>query len=284
MEAFEPTGEETFVPSAELYAEMASLASDLSLYENIAFLRSINPAALNFTPSDRSAGSSNDNSAVFRVKLEQVLTEPKRRLSRLATGGDPKSFRACDFFYDWAYNTRSSFIVTVEDVDQCLSTAEQDFSQVEQRYTELRSIYRGIGSSIDEQVEALSKELETVDQDLQENARDLERLQTELFQRDAGLTISDSADRVIRYTLLAWVVVAVIITVSIANPFVKVRDRDTSNGNRRLLLEVMTVFILTAAILVLGIAGKLHSEVLGTLIGGISGYVLGKLRESEPRQ
>jgi hypothetical protein len=43
-----------------------------------------------------------------------------------------------------------------------------------------------------------------------------------------------------------------------------------------LLLELMTVFLLTSAILLLGASNKINAEVLGTLIGGISGYVLGK--------
>lgn len=49
-----------------------------------------------------------------------------------------------------------------------------------------------------------------------------------------------------------------------------------------LLLELITVFLLTAVILLLGIGGKLQSEVLGTLIGGISGYVLGRSVNTTP--
>ena len=43
-----------------------------------------------------------------------------------------------------------------------------------------------------------------------------------------------------------------------------------------LLLEIITVFLLTSTILLLGITDKLSPEILGTLIGGISGYVLGR--------
>lgn len=41
-----------------------------------------------------------------------------------------------------------------------------------------------------------------------------------------------------------------------------------------LLLQLITIFLLTGTILILGIGGKLSSEVLGTLLGGISVYVL----------
>jgi len=42
------------------------------------------------------------------------------------------------------------------------------------------------------------------------------------------------------------------------------------------LLELITVFLLTMTILILGLSGMLKEEVLGTLIGGISGYVLNR--------
>lgn len=42
------------------------------------------------------------------------------------------------------------------------------------------------------------------------------------------------------------------------------------------LLQLITVFLLTMTILILGLSGLLTGEVLGTLIGGISGYVLNR--------
>jgi hypothetical protein len=41
-------------------------------------------------------------------------------------------------------------------------------------------------------------------------------------------------------------------------------------------LAVITVLLLVSAIIILGLGGKIQPEALGTLIGGISGYVLGK--------
>jgi hypothetical protein len=46
-----------------------------------------------------------------------------------------------------------------------------------------------------------------------------------------------------------------------------------SNG---IILEVFTVFLLITTVLLLGIADRIQSEALGTLLGGISGYVLGR--------
>jgi hypothetical protein len=42
------------------------------------------------------------------------------------------------------------------------------------------------------------------------------------------------------------------------------------------LVEISTVLLLTMSILILGLAGKLDPPVLGTLLGGISGYVLNR--------
>jgi hypothetical protein len=45
-----------------------------------------------------------------------------------------------------------------------------------------------------------------------------------------------------------------------------------------ILLELITVFLLAGTVLLLGLGNKLEGEVLGTLLGGISGYVLGRHR------
>ncbi len=50
----------------------------------------------------------------------------------------------------------------------------------------------------------------------------------------------------------------------------------TSIYSTGLITEIITIFLLTSTILLLGLTDKINSEILGTLIGGISGYVLGK--------
>ena len=51
-----------------------------------------------------------------------------------------------------------------------------------------------------------------------------------------------------------------------------------------LMLEILTVLLLTSTILILGIGGRIESNVLGTLLGGISGYVLGRNRNNIPNK
>jgi hypothetical protein len=47
-----------------------------------------------------------------------------------------------------------------------------------------------------------------------------------------------------------------------------------------MLVEISTVLLLTMSILILGLSEKIKSDVLGTLIGGISGYVLNRMRST----
>ena len=51
-----------------------------------------------------------------------------------------------------------------------------------------------------------------------------------------------------------------------------------------ILVEIITVLLLTMTILILGLADKIKSEVLGTLLGGISGYVLNRFRKPQDKQ
>jgi hypothetical protein len=51
-----------------------------------------------------------------------------------------------------------------------------------------------------------------------------------------------------------------------------------------LLLELLTVYLLIATILLLGLSEKLDKNSLGTLLGGISGYVLGRAMQSRSRK
>jgi hypothetical protein len=51
---------------------------------------------------------------------------------------------------------------------------------------------------------------------------------------------------------------------------------DLLGKSQNVLLDLSTVLLLTMSILILGLSGNINNEVLGTLIGGISGYVLNK--------
>jgi hypothetical protein len=47
------------------------------------------------------------------------------------------------------------------------------------------------------------------------------------------------------------------------------------------LIELITVLLMTMTILILGLADKIKGDILGTLLGGISGYVLNRISRSQ---
>lgn len=62
-------------------------------------------------------------------------------------------------------------------------------------------------------------------------------------------------------------------------PYYLERKSTTDNpaaNNKQYLLDIATVLLLTLTILILGLAKMITSEVLGTLLGGISAYVLNR--------
>jgi hypothetical protein len=56
----------------------------------------------------------------------------------------------------------------------------------------------------------------------------------------------------------------------------KTDDMRRSLVTSGMLVELITVFLLTTAVIILGISGRIQAEVIGTLLGGVSGYVLGR--------
>ena len=106
------------------------------------------------------------------------------------------------------------------------------------------------------------------------------RLKLEADNQKAKAVIDQVSKDTIGWTLLAW---GLIITVVIA-AIVMLARYQSMNPTRQdfsypIFLEMITIFVLTASVLILGLAGKLQTEGLAALIGGISGYVLGKSKD-----
>lgn len=60
------------------------------------------------------------------------------------------------------------------------------------------------------------------------------------------------------------------------------KDLQTLIFSSGIVLDMFTVFLLTMSILLLGLSQRVHENVLGTLLGGISGYVLGRTLSRGP--
>jgi hypothetical protein len=99
---------------------------------------------------------------------------------------------------------------------------------------------------------------------------------------DAAVERSASAEKVMAAYgssfdgLIIWGFPALIIAVLIIVLFEGRRRKAGELPPTMDTLAVVTVLLLVSAIIILGLGGKIQPEALGTLIGGISGYVLGK--------
>jgi hypothetical protein len=79
-------------------------------------------------------------------------------------------------------------------------------------------------------------------------------------------------------SLITWALPAfgLLVIILLLAPKVYNTDVQSDIFQRGLLLELLTVFLLVASILILGLAERIEQNSLGTLIGGISGFVLGR--------
>ncbi len=107
--------------------------------------------------------------------------------------------------------------------------------------------------------------------DLDAQIENLENRKTIFEQKLARKT--EISDTLIRYALPAF---GMLILLLLLVPRIYSETVQASIFGQGLLLEVLTVFLLTASILILGLADKIPKDALGTLLGGISGYVLGR--------
>ena len=160
---------------------------------------------------------------------------------------------------------------------ECVSNAGKRAKAIEEyilTYQELSvslsAVLAGLGEKNESAVKGALAELEAVDESEAKNI--------ESWKKPS--IVDDGALSVIRYALGAWLAILAIVIVAIL--FLgRTVGRDLVVGpngfNYAMFLEMISVFILTATILILGLAGRLDSQAVAALIGGISGYVLGRI-------
>lgn len=84
---------------------------------------------------------------------------------------------------------------------------------------------------------------------------------------------NDLTETIVRWTIPSLGVLLVLI---LLGPRLYSQSIQEGIFSNKLILELLTVYILVSTILILGLANRIQNEVLGTLLGGISGYVLGR--------
>jgi len=129
------------------------------------------------------------------------------------------------------------------------------------------SVLDGVKNRIDSKVSTLKKQID-------EKTPTLKSLARELENRQQGQTQIDKA--LVTFALPSFAVLIVLLL--LAPRLYKDTGIQKIILESGVLLELITVFLLTATTLLLGIANKIDGDILGTLLGGISGYVLGRSR------
>jgi hypothetical protein len=102
--------------------------------------------------------------------------------------------------------------------------------------------------------------------------QDAAQVSRELGQRDDYQAKLDA-----RVLTIGVPVVAIAVVLMLLAPLLyKSEDLRRAIISSGLLVEMTTVFLLVAAVVILGIDGRIEAGVIGTVLGGLSGYVLGR--------
>ncbi len=124
---------------------------------------------------------------------------------------------------------------------------------------------------------ALARECEVVKARVDDSAKQLEgnigQKQDQLTALRDNLRASTSLDVLVTWGLPATTGVVLLLFAWVRTFREGIQKEIVST---RLLLDMVTVLLLITTILILGLSGKMDQEVLGTLIGGITGYTLGR--------
>jgi hypothetical protein len=183
----------------------------------------------------------------------------------------------------------------VQWLDRCMKWIPAAHAEAAKRVPLIGNALRTIRDETSRFQESLRTSKSAAEGEVQKIQATLEAVERKSVQQRLGKTLIDtSAQTVIYYTLWAWgsIIVAVIVAILLLGYFALLGNaRDAGAQNREvsgpasyaMFLEMMTVFLLTGTILILGLSGRLNTEALAALIGGISGYVLGRMHSSQQR-
>jgi hypothetical protein len=132
-------------------------------------------------------------------------------------------------------------------------------------------------AKVDTQIASLEKQL----REDRTRRQELERIRAETEAQKARAVIDSASKETILLTLIAWgAIICVVVGAIVLLARYQAINPERKDFSYPIFLEMITVFVLTASILILGLATRLNSEALAALIGGVSGYVLGKFKEA----
>jgi hypothetical protein len=205
-------------------------------------------------------------------EIEGLIIETERKLRGMSEvrlneiAALPRMFYELANKADFAEMSSQDAQNAVERYRTVLQSALRDMATPEQRSqvaTEVRQKLAAIGTALRNEVATLTQQIDEV-----------EELMIGTARTSFSGTVSENS---FNYLLLLFGAIFIFL---LATPiFYKKFDNEVARGLLRsdFILQFSTVFVLTSAIIILGIGGLIKEDQLPVLLAGISGYVLGQL-------
>jgi hypothetical protein len=122
--------------------------------------------------------------------------------------------------------------------------------------------------------QSIEKVKSSLQQEISQLSTRINETEAKLLEVDNSLgTSNDLTEIIVKWTIPTLGILLVMILVGPKWYRTEIQQEIFSS---RIILDLLTVYILVSTILILGLANRIQNEVLGTLLGGISGYVLGR--------
>lgn len=268
-----------FNDASDIYNSSNLRFDDLDLSFNVAYVNRDGKKKIESIYDIVRDNASADAAVVGEIKKEIEDHEEKKKAL------DYGDLLECDRFLVLQKGESPSYEKIKSEFPKCFQAISNQSDDYSNYISDYAAKVDGIVKSISTYISDLKTQADNNKKKTQENRIKLRELQ----ERDAVESknvIDQSAIRVITNTLIAWAgIITLVVGAIIALAWFKYRYQKTADNSEGdgefsyiLFLEIMTVFLLTGAILILGLAAKIDNQGLAALIGGISGYVLGRMR------
>ena len=230
----------------------------------------------------------NESEEIFEDKLDQFFKSKKQIIGDISNKEKFPSFKAC---------REMTKPVSDEGLFELAQSCFSDLNNYSVATITQESIAKLKNKSIsylNEFLAFLDIEISSLNQELSKSDDAIKKLESQISnaasqqqqRQSAELErikrgISTNEIELITITLIGFCVIIISVLVAITI-MVKLRSNNgeiSDSFSYPLFLELVTVFVLAVILIILGLANKINNEALAALIGGISGYVLGRLKE-----
>lgn len=237
----------------ELENERKQLSQDLKYLERLAGIVKENSTALNTYMHIKIDSREALDNAYSKIKLKYIDRTEFANVSDFDIKDMANEFRSITFDDFYWEDVADDSKINYKEIDE---NFKMSIESMKVAYSSLQGRVESIKQSINKKIEEIDGKLSELYSQKSQNT-DLHRISILIGLPAFCITI-----------LLLFLVPYYLERKSASN--------DSTANNKQYLLDVATVLLLTLTILILGLAKMITGEVLGTLLGGISGYVLNR--------